>query len=297
VEPFADRLDDAIRAKRSPLCVGLDPRLDKTPEDVRRAANGDPGEMLLRFCRDVCEAVAPHAACVKPNLAFFEEHGLSGMSAYAALLSAARAMGLLVVADGKRGDLGSTAESYARAHLAPGGDFEADALTVNPYLGADALAPFVAQAERAGKGVYVLVRTSNPGAKDLQDLSAAGAPLFERTAELVRRLGEGRRGRSGLTPVGAVVGATWPDEARRLRALLPETPFLVPGYGAQGATAADAAAAFLPEGRGAVVNASRSVLYPSAARPGTPWRESVAAAARAAREDLDAAVRAPVAAR
>jgi orotidine-5'-phosphate decarboxylase len=296
VEPFADRLEEAIRAKRSPLCVGLDPRLDRTPEDVRRAAGGDAGEMLLRFCRDACEAVAPHAACVKPNVAFFEEHGLPGMRAYAALLRDARSMGLLVIADVKRGDMGSTAESYARAHLSPGGDFEADAVTLNPYLGADALAPFVAQAERAGRGLYVLVRTSNPGAKDLQDLDCGGAPLFERTAALVRRLGEGRVGRSGLSCVGAVVGATWPEEARRLRALLPQAPFLVPGYGAQGGTAADAAAAFLPEGRGAVVNASRSVLYPSAPS-GAPWRESVAAAAAAAREDLDAAVRVPAPAR
>jgi orotidine-5'-phosphate decarboxylase len=291
VEPYADRLEEAVSRKRSPLCVGLDPRLDKTPEDVRRAAAGDAGAALLRFCEEVLDLVAPHAACAKPNIAFFEAHGLSGLRAYASLLLAIRRRGLLAIADVKRGDMGPTAEAYAHAHLAPGGDFEADAVTANPYLGGDALLPLFDEATRAGKGVYVLVRTSNPGAKDLQDADSGGVPLYERTAALVREWGEGRRGPSGLSAVGAVVGATWPEQARKLRAALPFTPFLVPGYGAQGGSASDVLHAFLPDGRGAVVNASRSILYPPPARPGAPWRESVAAAARAAREDLDAALR------
>jgi orotidine-5'-phosphate decarboxylase len=292
MEPYADRLEDAVRRKGSPLCVGLDPRLDRTPEEVRRASGGDAGAALLRFCEEAAEAVEPFAACVKPNIAFFEEHGLSGLRAYAALLKSLRAKGHLVIADVKRGDIGPTAEAYARAHLAPGADFEADAVTASPYLGGDSLTPLFDQARAAGKGVYVLVRTSNPGAKDLQDADCGAGALYERTAALVRGWGEGRAGASGLSCVGAVVGATWPEELRRLRAALPATPFLVPGYGAQGGSAADVAAAFLPGGGGAVVSASRSVLYPAPSRPGEPWREAIAAAARAAREALRAVVRA-----
>jgi orotidine-5'-phosphate decarboxylase len=290
MEPYADRLDDAVTRKRSPLCVGLDPRLDKVPEDVRRASDGDAGTALLRFCEEVVDLVAGVAACIKPNIAFFEEHGIAGLKAYASLVRSSRRKGLLVIGDVKRGDMGSTAEAYARAHLAPGADFEVDAVTANPYLGGDGLAPLFEEAGRSGKGVYVLVRTSNPGAKDLQDAECGGAALYERTASLVRAWGEGRRGASGLSSVGAVVGATWPEEARRLRQALPFTPFLVPGYGAQGGSAADAAVSFLPGGRGAVVNASRSILYPRPTRPGEPWRDSIAAAARAAREDLAGAV-------
>lgn len=289
MDAFADRLDDATARKRSPLCVGLDPRVDKLPDEVLRAAGGNPARALLRWGLEVLDLVAPHAACVKPNIAFFEALGVAGLSSYASLVAGARSRGLLVIGDAKRGDLSTTAEAYAAAHLAPGGDFEVDALTVAPYLGADSLAPFVAVAASAGKGLYVLVRTSNPGAGDLQDLEVGGAPLYERTAALVRAAGAKVVGARGLSSVGAVVGATWPAQAKALRALCPTTPFLVPGYGAQGATAADVAVAFLPGGRGAVVNASRSVTFPTPKDPTTPWRAAIEAAARAAKEELHAA--------
>jgi orotidine-5'-phosphate decarboxylase len=296
VEPYADRLEEAVRAKRSPLCVGIDPRLEATPPDVLAAARGDAGQALLRFGLEILDLVAPYAACVKPNIAFFEAHGLSGLRAYAAILAAARAAGLIAIADVKRGDLGTTAEAYAAAHLAPGAEFEADAVTLSPYLGQDSIAPWVSVAVAGGKGLYVLVRTSNPGARDLQDLSCDDGLLYERTASLVRAWGAPHVGKCGLSPVGAVVGATWPEQTRRLRGLLPSSPFLVPGYGAQGATAADVAAAFLPGpegdgGRGAVVNASRSILYPKLASRDAPWREAVVAAARKARDELDEASR------
>ena len=290
MEPYADRLEAAVRAKRSALCVGIDPRLDKIPADVRAAANGNAAAALLRFGLEILDLVGPHAACVKPNVAFFEAHGVVGMQAYSALLAGARQRGLLVIGDVKRGDLGATAEAYAQAHLMPGADFEADAITVSGYMGGDAVAPLIDAAARTGKGLYLLVRTSNPGAKDLQDLPSEGGLVYERMASLVRTWGDAHRGASGLSLVGAVVGATWPEEARRLREALPATPFLVPGYGAQGATAADVAAAFLPGGRGAVVNASRSITFPPMIDQASSWREAVAAAARAAKEELDAAV-------
>lgn len=289
MEAFPDRLTEAVKAKRSVLCVGIDPRLDKIPADVRAAAGGSAGLALGRFGLEVLDLVAPYAACVKPNIAFFEAHGLPGLAAYAAILKGARARGLLVIADVKRGDMGTTAEAYAQAHLAPGGDLEADAVTLNGYLGADSIEPWTAAASKSGKGLYVLVRTSNPGAKDLQDTAGEGGLVYERMAALVRGWGEPYRGKGGLSLVGAVVGATWPEQTKRLRALLPTTPFLVPGYGAQGATAKDVAAAFLSGGVGAVVNASRSVTFPSVPA-GTDWREAVTAAAKAAQEELAAAV-------
>jgi orotidine-5'-phosphate decarboxylase len=289
MEPFADRLDDAVRRKRSPLCVGIDPRLDRIPADVRAKAGGSAGTALRLFGLEVLDLVGRHAACVKPNVGFFEAHGLEGMAAYAAILAGARERGILTIADVKRGDLGATSEAYAEGHLRPGADFEADAVTLHAYMGADSAEPWIRAAAASGKGLFLLVRTSNPSAADLQDLACEGGAVYERTAALVRAWGAPHVGKSGLSLVGAVVGATWPEQARTLRAALPQTPLLVPGYGAQGATAADVAAAFLPGGRGAVVNASRSITFPQAARPGA-WREAVEAAARAAKEELHAAV-------
>jgi orotidine-5'-phosphate decarboxylase len=283
-ERFFERLEAARLERDTVLCVGIDPRLERIPADVRRAADGDAGRALERFGLEVLDLVAEDAACVKPQVAFFEAHGLPGMRAYAAILADARRRGLPVIGDVKRGDIGSTAEAYAAGHLRPGGDFEADAITVNPWLGSDALAPFVAAAREAGKGVYVLVRTSNPGARDLQEIEASGAPVYEHVARLLAKIDpEGRT-------VGAVVGATAPEAGRRLRERLPAVPFLVPGYGAQGAAASDVAACARPDGGGIVVNASRSVIDPPlVASDAGDWRAAVARAARAAREELHVA--------
>jgi orotidine-5'-phosphate decarboxylase len=286
-DPFFDRLEAARRERRTTLCVGIDPRLEQLPPALRAAAGGDVERALTRFSLEVLELTAPHAACFKVQIAFFEAHGLAGLRAYAAILAEARRRRLLVIADVKRGDIGTTAEAYALGHLAPGGDLEADALTLNPWMGRDALEPFVARAAAAGKGVYVLVRTSNPGAADLQDRALAdGARVFERAADLVAALGAAHVSRAtGLSAVGAVVGATGPAQSAELRARLPSTSFLVPGYGAQGATARDVAVCYRADGSGAVVNASRSIVHPPDA--GADWRSAVARAAAAAREDLD----------
>jgi orotidine-5'-phosphate decarboxylase len=277
---FFDVLEDRRRRRETVLCVGIDPRIERIPDEVRSRTDGTVEEILYRFGAEVLEVVASEAACVKPQIAFFEAHGLAGLRAYARILKEARRHGLPVIGDVKRGDIGSTAAAYAAGHLEPGADFEVDAVTLNPYLGRDALQPFVEVAEREGKGLYVLVRTSNPGAKDLQELVVEGRMLFEYTADLVRSLG-------GC--VGAVVGATAPEALAALRELLPDTGFLVPGYGAQGATAADVAAGRRADGSGMVVNASRSVIHP-AFEEGT-WIDAVARAARHAREELHAAVR------
>ncbi len=286
--PFFDRLEAARQEKRSTLCVGIDPRLEQLPEHLRPGPAADVERALTRLGVEVLDLTAPHAACVKVQIAFFEAHGLAGLRAYAAILAEARRRGLPVIADVKRGDIGTTAEAYAAGHLAAGGDLEADAVTLNPWMGRDALEPFVRRALAAGKGVYVLVRTSNPGAADLQDVAGAdGVRVFERAADLVDALGrDALSPRTGLSAVGAVVGATGPAAAAALRARLPRTPFLVPGYGAQGASARDVAVCYRPDGSGAVVNASRSVVFPRVGPAG--WAAAVVEAARAAREDLHA---------
>jgi orotidine-5'-phosphate decarboxylase len=275
VTQFSDRLLCEVERKRSQLVVGLDPVLDRLPS----AAGGDLGA----FCRGIVDAVAPFAVAVKPQSAFFEAHGADGVRAFFDVCAYARAAGLLVLADVKRGDIDSTARAYAEAY-AP----HADAVTVNPYLGRDSLAPFLEVCRREGTGMFCLVKTSNPGSVDVQDAELAdGRRLWQRVAELVGELGEELVGDCGLSSVGAVVGATFPAEVAAARALLPRAPFLLPGVGAQGGSPADVRAAFAAGPAGALVSASRSVIYASC---GDDWREAAAAAARElARETWDVA--------
>jgi len=298
---FADRLLAAVKQRGNPVCVGLDPRLDQLPRELRERAEREHGrtpraaaEAILAFNRALLDALAGLAPVCKPQIAFYEEHGAEGLRAYAETIRYAQGKGLLVISDAKRGDIGTTAEAYARAHLTgAGGGFDADALTVNPYLGAETLQPYLDAGAARGKGIFVLVKTSNPGSGDLQDLPVNGRPLYEQVAEMVRKLGAAHRGASGFSAVGAVVGATYPEQARRLREMLPETIFLVPGYGAQGATAKDVAAAFRADGLGAVVNSSRGIIFAYQREPyATRYGEArFAEAARAAAEDMASELR------
>ena len=287
---FADRLLAAIKDKGSPVCVGLDPRFDRLPEACKTA---EPIEAIGAFSRDLLEVVAPLVPAVKPQIAYFEVYRDAGMKLYFELVELAQQLGLLVIGDVKRGDIGSTASAYADGHLAAPGS--PDAVTVNAYFGADGLAPFVDAARGGGGGLFALVRTSNPSAADVQDFTdAAGRPFYEHMAEQIAAIGsgEGLVGDCGYSCVGAVVGATYPDEARRLRELMPQQIFLVPGYGAQGATAADCAASFKSDGSGAIVNASRSVIYAHhrSEYAGMDWRQAVAAAAKAFAADIRSAL-------
>jgi orotidine-5'-phosphate decarboxylase len=290
---FADRLIEAVRAAGSPLCVGLDPFAEKIPA-LFGDARSDIGA-VAKFGEALIDCAAAHAGVVKPQLGLFEPYGPEGVGAARALTRLARDKGLVVILDAKRGDIGSTAEGYARAALGPAPGFDADCVTVNPYLGLDSLEPFVALAVETGKGVAVLARTSNAGARDLQDLDAAGAPLWARTAAMIAPLQARLKGRSGWSGLMAVAGATGPDEARRLRALLPEALLLVPGYGAQGAGAAEALAGFVkgPNGlEGGVVNSSRALSYPPAAQEArslADWRAAISEAMAQARAELAAA--------
>jgi len=290
VTHFADRLAEAVERKRSQVVVGLDPVPDQLPVELR-------GETVLgrehtaaactRFCCGIVDAVAPYAVAVKPQSAFFEALGADGMRAFEEVCAYARAAGLLVIADVKRGDIGSTARAYAAAYVEPRGDDPplADAVTVSPYLGRDALEPFLAACRREGAGLFCVVKSSNEGGADVQDLTLSdGRPLWHNVASLVNELGQELTGSRGLSNVGAVVGATHPRAVGEARRLMPQAVLLLPGVGAQGATPADLARAFTSGPASALVSASRSVLYAFRAS-GEDWRTAAAAeAARLRRE-------------
>lgn len=297
---FADRLTAAIRSKGTPLCVGLDPRWDQLPEEIRGRCSGGTLAGMARafeeFCLRVLDVVAHLIAVVKPQSAFFEACGPAGLVSLQRILRRARQAGLITILDSKRNDIASTAEAYADAAF--GGTvldglrhpvWDADALTVNPYLGRDAVEPFLASARKEQRGVFVLVRTSNPGAGQFQDLDCCGRPLYEHVAQAVAAWASENIGACGVGDVGAVVGATHPAELARLRGLLPNVLFLIPGYGAQGGSAADTAAGFRPDGSGAIVNSSRGIT--ACFKPVEPrWEAAVEAATREANAGLVKAI-------
>jgi orotidine-5'-phosphate decarboxylase len=256
---FADRVVEAQKRKASVVVLGIDPQLDDA------AAKGlPPSYELGKFCCEIVEACAPWVVAAKLQLAFFEARGLEGMRVFAEVAAFARGRGLLTIADAKRADVAHSAAAYAEAFLGSG-ELGCDAVTVNPYLGRDGVEPFLQRA-RADRGVFVLVRTSNPSAAEFQDLAAAEGALWEIVARKVADWGAPFVGQYGLSSVGAVVGATYPEQARRARQLMPRTLVLAPGYGAQGASAEDATAGARADGLGLLVNASRSLMY--------AWRQS-----------------------
>jgi orotidine-5'-phosphate decarboxylase len=249
---FADRLAAEVERKRSQLVVGLDPQPELVPVELRSD--------LSRFCRGIVDAVAPYAVAVKPQLAFFEALGVEGMAAFAEVCTYAHRAGLLVIADGKRGDIGSTARAYSAAYL-EGDEPHADALTVNPWLGRESLEPYLAAARRHGAGVFCVVKTSNAGG-DVQDVRLSdGRLMWQHVAQLVDEWGRDFIGERGLSSVGAVVGATHPRAVREARKLMPQAVLLLPGIGAQGARPADLGRAFTSGPASALVNVSRSIIY------------------------------------
>ncbi|MBI5754186.1 orotidine-5'-phosphate decarboxylase [Candidatus Peregrinibacteria bacterium] len=284
---FADKLIEAVRKKGNPICVGLDPRLDKIPESIKQKAlmlrNKDgehlspmaaAAEAVIEFNKGIIDAVHDLVPVVKPQIAFYEIFGADGVRAYVETLKYAKKKGLLTIADAKRNDIGSTAEAYAQAFLGEVSIFEdfddevvmpvfeADSLTINPYLGWDGIKPFVEEAGKYGKGVFVLVKTSNKSSGDLQDLEMKdGKALYEIVGHLVESWGADEVGENGYSFVGAVVGATYPEQAKKLREVMPRTIFLVPGYGAQGGGAADVKPCFNKDGLGAIVNNSRGIIF------------------------------------
>ncbi len=266
--------------------------MDQFPQSIRQnIVAGDlssAAEATRAFCRAIIDAVADSVAVVKPQAAFFERLGPWGMNALADTIKYARRFGLIVLLDGKRGDIGSTAEAYADAYLGSESPWGCDALTVNPYLGEDTLVPFLDTANQRGAGVFILVKTSNPGSGFLQDLRNDGATVFMRVADTVHRASKSTCGTSGYGNCGAVVGATYPEQLAELRRAMPHAWLLIPGFGAQGGTANDVAAGFDSHGYGAIVNSSRGIInaFQDKAYTGMNWQDAIARAARDMSEQL-----------
>jgi len=279
-----NKLIEKIAQTQNPSVAGLDPALDLIPEFIKINAFDKHGENLkgaakavYKFNKGLIDALCEVVPAVKPQLAFYEALGVEGVKAFYKTVVYAKKRGMYVIADAKRGDIGSTAEAYAAAFLgaeartglpaSPESDtgnftapFPADSLTVNAYLGSDGVMPFINVCKVNDKGIFVLVKTSNPSSGELQDRQIDGVPVYEHMANMVAEWGKQLPGKYGYNGVGAVVGATYPEQIKQLREKLPETFFLVPGYGAQGGTASDLAAAFDKNGLGGIVNSSRGII-------------------------------------
>ena len=259
---FADRLTDAIKQKQTPLVVGIDPRANQLPVDLLDDNTG-MAERFAKFGMAVVDAVADLVPAVKPQAAFFEQLGPAGCVALASIVDYAVDKGLIVIMDAKRGDIGSTAQAYAAAYLGPKPEsaWGCDCLTVNPYMGDDTLTPFVDAANRSGSGLFVLAKTSNPGSDWIQAKAENDQQIYHLVADEIQRLSANNLGESGYGNIGAVVGATYPEQLSELRERMPNTLFLIPGFGAQGGTASDVAGGLDEDGLGGLINSSRAVIF------------------------------------
>lgn len=286
---IVDKLFDAV-ATRGPVCVGLDTSLDYLPAEFR-AGFSTSGEALFAFNRRIVDATMEAAACFKLQIAYYEALGLEGLGAYSKTLQYIRSKGCIAVADIKRGDIAATARMYAKAHFE--GEFEADYVTLSPYMGMDSIEPWLPWVQSHEKGLFVLIRTSNPGAVDIQYLEQkSGTRVYTEVARRVAELGTPYLGSHGYSSVGGVVGCTHVEEARALRQQLATVFFLVPGYGAQGGTAADVAL-YLEHGNGGIVNSSRGILLAWQKQAGNPARfdEYARAEAEHMRDEISTAVK------
>jgi len=287
-----DILIDKIKAKNNPSVAGLDPKVDYVPKYIREKCYNEYGinlrgaaEAIWEYNKGLIDALYDVVPAVKPQSAYYEMYGLVGEEVLSRTINYAKEKGLYVILDVKRNDIGTTAEAYSKAYIGKveieGKFFDAvgsDCVTVNPYLGTDGIMPFVKDCKEYGKSIFVLVKTSNPSSGELQDLKIDGGEFFEKTADLVNKWGEEVIGKSGYSSVGAVVGATYPTQAAKLRKLMPKSYFLVPGYGAQGGSAKDVAHSFNDDGLGAIVNSSRGIIC--AYKKGDYKEEDFALAAR-----------------
>ncbi len=266
-----DKLIKKIKETNNPTVIGLDPRYEMLPKSVTSKYSQDlegVAEAILEFNRNLIDHVYDIIPAVKPQIAFYEMYGIPGMEAFKETCRYAKEKGMLVIADSKRGDIGSTAQGYANAFLGktPIGEmqeaiYDVDFVTVNPYMGTDCVKPFVEDCKKYNKGIFALVKTSNPSSGELQDLKLEnGKEVYKQVAELVEKWGEELRGGNGYSSVAAVVGATYPEQLKQIRTIAPHTYFLIPGYGAQGGKAKDIALGFDAKGLGGIVNASRSLM-------------------------------------
>lgn len=273
---IADILNEKIIIKKSPVVVGLDPVLSEIPycykEKYLKQDNAFEAisNVIFDFNKDVIDTVCTLVPAVKPQTAFYEMYGSFGFAAFEKTVKYAKAKGLIVIEDGKRNDIGNTAKAYASGHLGNveliGGEsvpsIDVDFLTVSPYLGSESLEPFIETCKTFNKGIFILVKTSNATSAEIQDLSYNnGVSVSHKIAKFIEKISNNYFIESGYSPIGAVVGATYPQQAKELREIMPRSIFLVPGYGAQGAKADDVLPCFNPDGLGAIVNSSRNILY------------------------------------
>ena len=269
VDHFGDRLVEQIRKFKSFLCLGIDPHLDLIPEIFNENGTTNNIKIVEKFCFSLLEAVNGKVPAIKPQIALFEQLGPEGMMLLSSLCKYAHSKGFLIIMDAKRGDIGSTSKAYANAYLGKNAPFPSDALTVNPWLGLDSLEPFFSKAHETGSGLFILVHTSNKGSQDIQEiLISKDLKCYEHLANILKPIIEKNNGQSGLSSIGIVSGATYKEQAISLRKKLPSAPFLVPGYGIQGASASEACAPLITDPiysnlkNFGLINASRSVLFP-----------------------------------
>ena len=269
VDHFGDRLVEQIRKIKSFLCLGIDPHLDLIPKIFNEDTSINNIKIVEKFCFSLLEAVIGKVPAIKPQIALFEQLGPEGMILLSSLCRYAHSKGFLIIMDAKRGDIGSTSKAYANAYLGKNAPFPSDALTVNPWLGLDSLEPFFSKAHETGSGLFILVHTSNKGSQDIQEtLINKDLKCYEHLANILKPVIEKNNGQSGLSSIGIVSGATYKEQAISLRKKLPSAPFLVPGYGTQGASASEACAPLITDQiygslkNFGLINASRSVLFP-----------------------------------
>ena len=269
INHFGNRLVTKIRSSKSFLCLGVDPHLDLIPKifDVNTKTTNIIGK-VEKFCFTLLDTALGIVPAIKPQIALFEQLGPDGMKLLSSLCKYAQSQNFLVIMDAKRGDIGSTSQAYANAYLGKDAPFPSDALTINPWLGIDSLEPFFKKASETSSGLFVLVHTSNKGSKDIQEISlSTGIKCYEHLANILKPIVEKNKGTLGLSSIGVVSGATFREESVALRKLLPNAPFLIPGYGTQGASAKDACAPLVQDTEYSnllnfgLINASRSILF------------------------------------
>ena len=265
-EPFGDRLSIALKKFKTPLCVGIDPHMSLMPEFFKSSDNKQQIKKLESFSLSCIEAAHNRVPAIKPQVALFEKFGPDGLGVLQRVASAARSAGLLVIMDAKRGDISSTSEAYADAWLGKNAPFYCDALTVNPFLGLDTLVPFIQQATRENNGLFILLKTSNQGSSDIQELYCEDKPVYQHLADRLSPIISSYNGYTGWSSIGVVVGATNPKEAKFIRSVLPSSPFLIPGFGAQGADASMALHGLKYINKktgvqGGLVNSSRDITF------------------------------------
>ena len=270
---FGDKLVKKIRDTQSFLCLGIDPHLDLIPNifDLQNNSSNIITK-VEKFCFSLLDSAKDLVPAIKPQIALFEQLGPDGMKLLASLCKYAQSLNFLIIMDAKRGDIGSTSQAYANAYLGENAPYPSDAMTINPWLGIESLEPFLKKASETSSGLFILVHTSNKGSKDIQEMPLTnGAKCYEHLAKLLRPIIENQKGDLGLSSIGIVSGATFKDESLALRKLLPSAPFLIPGYGAQGASAKDACAPLIKDSafpnllNFGLINASRSILFPEEA--------------------------------